>query len=83
VTRGSDTVVLPSGDERAPRSKDELRSLFRQVRDRLLALPEVIRPLAVEGVVDYWVALALPLGLTNEQVRAVQRCIGFVPRRRK
>lgn len=81
VTRGSETVVLPYGDERVPRLKDGLPSLFSQVRDRLLALPQEIRPLTVEGVMPGWVALALPLGLTNEQVRAVERCIGFKPRR--
>lgn len=74
-SQGSQTVVLPYGDDDEPLPRDEVRRRFDLVRERLLALPEPIRPLAVEGVVDGWVAVALPLGLTRRQVRAVVRSI--------
>jgi len=75
VTRGSGTAVVPYCDGDVPRPKDELQSLFSQARDRLMALPEPIRPLAVEGVMPGWMALALPVGLSQPQFEQVMRAV--------
>lgn len=75
VTRGSGTAVVPYCDGDVPRPKDELQSLFSQARDRLMALPEPIRPLAVEGVMPGWLALALPVGLSRPQFEQVMGAI--------
>jgi hypothetical protein len=70
-TRGSTTLVVPYCDEDVRLEADEYRRRFSQVRDQLLALPEPTRPLAVEGVYEGWLAMALPLGLKRRQVRDV------------
>jgi hypothetical protein len=71
VTPGSTTLVVPYCDEDLVLERDEYRQRFSQVRARLLELPEAIRPLAVEGVCDGWLAIALPLPLNHRQVRDV------------
>lgn len=77
VSQGTTTFVLPleAEDEDVPRSEHEQRAMFIRARERLLALPEAIRPLAVEGVMPGWLALALPLGLTRPQIAMVASVI--------
>lgn len=71
VTQGSGTLVLPFGNDCAALPPDEWRRRFLEVRERLLALPKRIRPLAVERVANCWVSIALPHGLKRRQVAAV------------
>jgi hypothetical protein len=73
VTRCSATAVLPYCDEDVPENPG--RQLYRAARERLLALPEAIRPLAIEGVIPGWVAVALPLGLSRRQFARVARAV--------
>jgi hypothetical protein len=73
VTRGSRTVVLSYCKEGT--SEDACRRLFQQARERLLALPEDIRPKAIEAPAIGWVALALPLGLSPSELHTVARAV--------
>jgi hypothetical protein len=73
VTRCSAKAMMPYSVPGVP--EPESSRLYREARERLLALPEAIRPLAIEGVMPGWVALALPLGLSRSEFAAVARAV--------